>query len=138
VEQPPSIESTSTPPVLEKKRYHDLDALRACAMLLGIILHAILAFGQPGWPGYAPQNDAHWVVPAVVSEAADVVGTEAPKKFSPYNFCFTAIHGFRMQLFFVVSGFFTAMLWSTRGTKELLKHRAKRILLPLAIFTPIA
>ena len=124
--------------MLEKKRYHDLDALRAFAMLLGIILHAILAFGQPGWPGYAPQNDAHWVVPAVVSEVADVVGTEAPEKFSPYKFCFTAIHGFRMQLFFVVSGFFTAMLWSTRGTKELLKHRAKRILLPLAIFTPIA
>ena len=138
MEQPPSIEPTSAPPVLEKKRYHDLDALRACAMLLGIILHAILAFGQPGWPGYAPQNDAHWVVPAVVSEAANVAGTEAPKKFSPYNFCFTAIHGFRMQLFFMVSGFFTAMLWSTRGTKELLKHRAKRILLPLAIFTPIA
>ena len=58
--------------MLEKKRYHALDALRACAMLLGIILHAILAFGQPGWPGYAPQNDAHWVVPTVVSNAAEL------------------------------------------------------------------
>ena len=138
MEQPPLIESDCPPPVLEKKRYHDLDALRACAMLLGIILHAILAFGQPGWPGYAPQNDAHWVVPIVVSNAADVVGTEAPEKFSPYKLCFTAIHGFRMQLFFLVSGFFTVMLWRNRGIKELLIHRAKRILLPLAIFTPIA
>ena len=124
--------------MLEKKRYHDLDALRACAMLLGIVLHGILAFGEPGWEGYAPQNDAHWDVPVVITNAAAAVGAEAPETFSPYKFCFTAIHGFRMQLFFVVSGFFTAMLWSTRGTKELLKHRTKRILLPLAIFTPIA
>ena len=42
-----------------------------------------------------------------------------------------AIHGFRMPLFFVVSGFFAAMLWRQRGMKEMLKHRAKRILLPL-------
>ena len=135
---PPIIESETLPPILEKKRYHDLDALRACAMLLGIVLHAILAFGQPGWPGYAPQNDAHWMVPAVVSEAANAVGIEAPEKFSPYKLCFTAIHGFRMQLFFLVSGFFTVMLWRNRGMKQLLIHRAKRILLPLAIFTPIA
>lgn len=135
---PPIIESETLPPILEKKRYHDLDALRACAMLLGIVLHAILAFGQPGWPGYAPQNDAHWMVPSVVSEAANAAGTKAPEKFSPYKLCFTAIHGFRMQLFFLVSGFFTVMLWRNRGMKELLIHRAKRILLPLAIFTPIA
>ena len=138
MEQPPLIESTPAPPVLEKKRYHDLDALRACAMLLGIVLHGILAFGEPGWSGYAPQNDIHWDVPAVIGNAAAVVGAEAPEKFSPYNVCFAAIHGFRMPLFFLVSGFFTAMLWRTRGTKELLKHRVKRILLPLAIFTPIA
>ncbi|MCS5661569.1 MAG: acyltransferase family protein, partial [Dehalococcoidia bacterium] len=138
MEQPPLIESTPAPPVLEKKRYHDLDALRACAMLLGIVLHGILAFGEPGWSGYAPQNDIHWDVPAVVGNAAAVVGAEAPEKFSPYNVCFAAIHGFRMPLFFVVSGFFTVMLWRNRGIKELLKHRAKRILLPMMIFTPIA
>jgi hypothetical protein len=138
VDQPPVIESEPLPPVLEKKRYHDLDALRACAMLLGIVMHGILAFGEPGWEGYAPQNDAHWDVPAVITDAAAAAGAEAPEKFSPYKFCSAAIHGFRMPLFFLVSGFFTAMLWRTRGTKELLKHRAKRILLPLAIFTPIA
>ena len=40
------------------------------------------------------------------------------------------IHGFRMPLFFLVSGFFTAMLWRRRGLVALLKQRAKRILLP--------
>ena len=116
MEQPPLIESTPAPPVLEKKRYHDLDALRACAMLLGIVLHGIIAFGEPGWEGYAPQNDAHWDVPAVITNAAAAVGAEAPEKFSPYKFCSTAIHGFRMPLFFLVSVFFTAILWRTRGT----------------------
>ncbi|MFM1558046.1 MAG: acyltransferase family protein [Roseibacillus sp.] len=48
-----------------------------------------------------------------------------------------AIHGFRLPLFFLVSGFFTAMLWRHRGLKELVKLRSKRILLPLAIFVPI-
>ena len=138
METPPVLEEPALPPVLEKKRFHDLDALRACAMLLGIVLHGILAFGEPGWAGYAPQNDIHWDVPAVIGNAAAVVGAEAPEKFSPYNVCFAAIHGFRMPLFFVVSGFFTAMLWRTRGIKELLKHRAKRIVLPMVIFTPIA
>ena len=44
VKQPPLIESKSRPPVLEKKRYHDLDALRAFAMLLGIALHGVISF----------------------------------------------------------------------------------------------
>ncbi len=44
MKQPPLIESRLRPPVLEKKRYHDLDALRAFAMLLGIVLHGVISF----------------------------------------------------------------------------------------------
>ena len=43
---------------------------------------------------------------------------------------FEIIHGFRMPLFFLVSGFFTAMLWRKRGLTALLKHRYARIFLP--------
>ena len=43
------------------------------------------------------------------------------------------IHGFRMPLFFLLSGFFTAMLWKRRGLGGLLIHRVKRILLPLTV-----
>ncbi len=51
MEQSPVIESTPLPPVLEKKRFHDLDALRAFAMLLGIVLHGALSFFPvPIWP----------------------------------------------------------------------------------------
>ncbi len=93
-------------------RFHDLDALRAAAMLLGILLHAMLA--------HVPALAGIWPV-------ADV-------STSPFwGTIMAAIHGFRMPLFFLLSGFFTAMLWRKRGLKSLLGHRSKRILLPLCI-----
>ncbi|MHC4082246.1 MAG: acyltransferase family protein [Planctomycetota bacterium] len=97
------------PPEPADARRHDLDALRAFAMLLGIALHAALSF-----------MDFPWVVQDRV---------RAPE----YGFVVSAIHGFRMPLFFLLSGFFTAMLWRKRGLGGLLKHRAMRIALPLAL-----
>lgn len=48
-----------------------------------------------------------------------------------WPFIFQAwVHGFRMQLFMLVSGFFTAMLWRRKGLKELVRHRLKRVLVP--------
>ena len=44
---------------------------------------------------------------------------------------FSAIHGFRMPLFFVMSGFFSAMLLHRRGRGSLVKHRFHRVFLPL-------
>ena len=44
------------------------------------------------------------------------------------------IHGFRMSLFFLISGFFTMMIWKKRGTMNLLRHRTLRIILPFLIF----
>ncbi|MEO0513138.1 MAG: acyltransferase family protein [Planctomycetota bacterium] len=90
-------------------RRHDLDALRALAMLLGIALHAAIAYTEYGWVDR--NNDPS---PALST-------------------FFHAVHGFRMPLFFVLSGFFTAMLFQRRGLPALIKHRAKRIAIPLAI-----
>lgn len=91
------------------KRLHHLDALRSFAMLLGIVLHASLSFMPFPWPVQdSEQNTSLYLV-------------------------FSAIHGFRMPLFFLLSGFFTAMLWRKRGVLSLAKHRVKRILLPLVI-----
>ena len=83
-------------------------------MLLGIGLHGFMSFVPlplPVWP------------------AQDV------NQHNGYLFALNAIHGFRLQLFFLVSGFFTAMMFRQRGLRGLIKHRAKRILLPLLIFT---
>lgn len=90
-------------------RRHDLDALRAVAMLLGIVLHASLSFAPIPWS----------VTDSVTNEW--------------YYVIFAAIHGFRMPLFFLISGYFTAMLWRKRGLSGLLRQRAPRSLVPLII-----
>ena len=94
------------------ERRHDLDALRAFAMLLGIVLHGALAFIPGAW--------------AVTDASAEGEGT-------PFGLLVEAIHGFRMPLFFLMSGFFTAMLWRQRGLRTLVRQRAQRLLLPLLI-----
>lgn len=80
-------------------------------MLLGVGLHASLAF----FPSFWPVQDRN---------AGNGGG---------FDWFFNAVHAFRMPLFFLLSGFFTAMLWNRRGTKQLLVHRFKRIVLPLAL-----
>ena len=90
-------------------RRSDLDALRAGAMLLGIVLHASLSFFPSNWMVTdTRQNDIFGIV-------------------------FSAIHGFRMPLFFVISGYFSAMLLHRRGRGALIKHRFLRVFLPLIV-----
>ena len=78
-------------------------------MLLGIVLHAALSFTSIPW---------------VVQDS---------QQSETYHVLFAFIHGFRMPLFFMLSGFFTAMMWRKRGLASLVKHRFKRIFLPLVI-----
>ena len=100
----------STTAITATPRFHELDALRASAMLLGIVLHAAI-----------------FLIPGASDE-------EYPREVSGiYTPVFFAIHGFRMLVFFLLSGFFTAMLWQRRGLRQLGKHRLKRISLPLII-----
>lgn len=104
-------DSSSPPQALlsGQERYHDLDALRAFAMLLGIVLHGVMSFTP--LPGIWPAQDA--------------------MRHENYFLVLLFIHGFRMPLFFMVSGFFTVMMWRRRGLAALTKHRTKRILIPL-------
>ena len=44
-----------------------------------------------------------------------------------------AVHGFRMPLFFLLSGYFTMLVYRRRGLKSLLEQRFTRIFLPLVI-----
>jgi len=84
---------------------HDLDALRAFAMLLGIVLLGLLSFIEtPMWAA----NDRY-------------------QNNEIYSLIVHAIHGFRMQLFFLISGFFTAMLWQKRGLKGALQFVCRHL-----------
>ncbi len=80
-------------------------------MLLGIVLHGMLSF--VGWPVW-PVQDVH--------------------QSESYAIVIGFIHGFRMPLFFFVSGFFTMMTWKRNGTTALLVGRFQRIALPFLIF----
>jgi len=92
-----------------------MDALRALAMLLGIALHGALSFVPFPWTVQDSQQH-------------DVFGL-----------LFFAVHGFRMPVFFVMSGFFTAMIYRRRGLVPLLGQRLRRVLLPcmLGLFTVV-
>ena len=95
-----------------KVRYHDLDALRSFAMILGIAIHGVFSFnGMPIWPAQDINQNPQY---GVVAEF---------------------IHGFRMQLFFLISGFFTAMMLLKKGSFAVSMHRTKRILIPLLLST---
>jgi hypothetical protein len=96
---------------MNNSRRNDLDALRAFAMLLGIGLHAALAYTPSPWAVQDTQR----------SEA--------------FGLFFVVVHGFRMPLFFLISGFFTAMLWRQKGLKSLLWHRFQRVLVPCLLGT---
>ncbi len=78
-------------------------------MFLGVLLHASLSF-TGGW----------WII--------------RDKYSAPWLDVFVSgVHGFRMELFFLVSGFFTAMLCKRRGVAGMLKNRALRILIPCVL-----
>lgn len=79
-------------------------------MLLGIVLHGAMSF--------IPGAGLLW-------------GVQDARASDSFGVMLASIHGWRMPLFFLVSGFFTAMLWKKRGLQALFAHRFKRIFLPL-------
>lgn len=98
---------TPTNPMTQRRT--DLDALRGFAMLLGIALHASLSFFEAPWPVHDTRRSD--LLPLLV----------------------VAVHGFRMPLFFLLSGYFTMLVFSRRGLRSLLDQRFKRIFLPMML-----
>ncbi|GAC20218.1 acyltransferase family protein [Paraglaciecola arctica] len=97
-------------------RVHYMDNLRAFAMLLGIFFHAALA--------YSPSLKEVWF-------------TASPQNSVIVDFIAFFSHTFRMPLFFLIAGFFTALLIQKRGLAAMIKNRLIRITLPLVIFLPL-
>jgi peptidoglycan/LPS O-acetylase OafA/YrhL len=97
-------------------RYHALDALRATMMLLGLVLHSAVSYQVEPLHVVWPYKD--------------------PNTSTLFDLVFV-IHLFRMPVFFVVAGFFAAMLMQRDGPARFLRNRAMRVLVPLALFWPI-
>jgi ABC-type multidrug transport system ATPase subunit/peptidoglycan/LPS O-acetylase OafA/YrhL len=96
-----------------QERLHALDAVRAFALLLGILFHAGFSF----IPGMIPGVWA--IADSSPSTAISVV-------------LFTS-HVFRMSLFFFIAGFFARMMFHRKGPRGFWGDRAKRILVPLVV-----
>jgi glucans biosynthesis protein C len=108
-----ALTQNQCPAMLEGEgRFHALDSLRAAAMLLGIVLHGALSFTVLlPVPWAARDVSGHWIFDLAVG----------------------LIHGFRMQLFFFIAGFFGRLLYQRLSPAEFLKHRLKRIGVPFAM-----
>ena len=95
-------------------RLHALDNIRAHMMLLGIVFHTAINYStarpDPGWPFRDAMTDP------LIAGLADF------------------IHIFRMPVFFVVAGFFAALLIHRRSLGRLLHNRTLRIGVPFALF----
>ncbi len=91
-------------------RYHALDALRAAMMFLGIYLHAVVAYSpNGGWPFKPPQLTTTLDLSMIV------------------------IHVFRMPVFYVMAGFFAALLLQRYGSRRAIANRFWRIAVPFVI-----
>ncbi len=94
-------------------RLHALDAVRAYALLLGVVLHSVAAFLQD------------FPIPIWLDEPSTTAAV-----------IYYVIHMLRMSSFFLIAGFFGRMVIERRGIKAFVKDRAKRIALPLFVGGP--
>ncbi|HDZ9830287.1 TPA: glucans biosynthesis protein MdoC [Yersinia enterocolitica] len=95
------------------QREYFLDAIRAYLMLLGIPFHLSLIYSSNHWA----VNSSH---PSLV--------------FTLLN---DFIHAFRMQVFFVISGYFSFMLYQRYERQRWLQVRMERVVIPLITAIPL-
>jgi len=110
-------ETADQPHASPPEYWPGLSALRGLAMLLGITLHASVAYLPTQMDGLI------WVV------------TESPAFICDLMFWW--VHAWRLPLFFFLSGFFAKLTMDRRGLREFTKHRIRRLLIPyvVAVYT---
>jgi glucans biosynthesis protein C len=93
-------------------RYAAFDSLRACMMLLGLVLHAALS--------YLSRPVPEWVIRDTSRHLA-------------FDVLVAWIHTFRMPVFFVVAGFFAHLLYQRYGRWGFARNRGLRVGLVLVL-----
>ncbi|MBC5763228.1 acyltransferase family protein [Ramlibacter albus] len=96
-------------------RLYALDNLRALMMWLGIVLHVGII---------------HMVQNAPLPWRDD-------RRTALMDLVVPFIHAFRMPVFFILAGFFVALLLQSRGASGMARHRAMRLALPFVVFWPV-
>ena len=96
------------------ERIHAFDSIRAIMMILGVFIHTALTYSKieyNGWPLFNP-NEGHLF----------------------FDWLFGIIHIFRMPIFFIISGFFGALLFYKKSPYQMISNRINRVLLPFIAF----
>lgn len=101
----------------DSSRLHGLDAVRALALLGGIVLHACMSF----LPGF---REVKWPI----SDRSPSV---------TLGVLFFVIHTFRMTTFFLIAGFFGRMMFHRKGARAFVRDRLLRIAVPLVFGWPL-
>ena len=94
-------------------RYHALDGLRAVMMLLGLVIHAAVSY--------------------MTLPATDVWPFRGESTSAFFDYVVFYIHVFRMPIFYVIAGFFAALLYLRRGAGGLARNRIYRVAVPFAL-----
>ncbi|MGC8342309.1 glucans biosynthesis protein MdoC [Pantoea ananatis] len=95
------------------EREYFLDSIRACLMLLGVPFHVSLIYSSQKWA---------------------VNSSDASLWLTTLN---DFIHAFRMQVFFVISGYFSYMLYLRYQPRRFLKVRLERVGIPMLTAVPL-
>jgi len=95
------------------ERLHSLDAVRAGALLLGVVFHAAFSF-----------------IPGMIAGIWATVDNSPSTTISVLAF---VSHIFRMSLFFFIAGFFARMMLQKKGARGFWVNRSKRILGPMIV-----
>ena len=99
-----------------KSRFHNLDFLRAFAMMMGLVIHAPILFTMPDVArDFQIEN-----IPALESWGWLVMGF---------------ISNWRMPLFFLLSGFFAVLVIEKKGNAYFIKDRIIRIGITCLLFS---
>jgi glucan biosynthesis protein C len=109
--QPSCAIATPLAPIAANARLDYLDATRAFALMLGVVFHAAMSF-SPYFMGWAVQDisTSPWVT----------------------DF-FLVSHSFRMELFFLLAGFFSRGMLLRQGLGAFLRSRAIRLGVPFVV-----
>lgn len=95
------------------ERVYSLDALRAIMMLLGVVIHSAITYASADFGDAWPLKD--------------------PINSFFFDILVAFVHSFRMPVFFLAAGYFSALLLARKGPESMLISRVRRILLPLLV-----
>lgn len=100
-------------PTTTQQREYFLDSIRAYLMLLGVPFHVSLIYSSQSW-AVNSADPSQWLT-----------------LFNEF------IHAFRMQVFFVISGYFSYMLYLRYEPRRWLKVRLERVGIPMLAAVPL-